>query len=335
MAFQGRNHVRNLMPLDDLVNVVGTLQKRIVTRHQSLQQSETRTRMVLIDPLLNALGWDVLNPNLVMPEYKIGERRADYVLKGSGNTLVAIVEAKRLGHALDDKEWRQMLTYANMKGVPYAAVTDGNVWELYEVFRQAPLEDRRLLSLKITDNRPAHKLALELLLLWRPNLASESPIAAKEPVLDIKQKPTKTLHQSVETSLDLSHSALSVEANWIKLSSYNPSPNIDVPKAIKFPNGIEKSLKTWRDLLVVTGEWLNTTGKLAPVSNPILRRSLKKILDTDSSSFRAASCIPGTKFWLNIYGSADSMRRKTRTLLSHCGINPNDILLFLADDQTH
>ena len=44
------------MPLDALVNVIDTLQERIATHRQLLQDSETRTRMALIDPLLTALG---------------------------------------------------------------------------------------------------------------------------------------------------------------------------------------------------------------------------------------------------------------------------------------
>ena len=47
------------MPLDDLVHVIETLQQRIKDHGDSLRQNETRTRMALIDPLLQALGWDV------------------------------------------------------------------------------------------------------------------------------------------------------------------------------------------------------------------------------------------------------------------------------------
>ena len=70
------------MPLDALVNVIDTLQKRIATHRQSLQDSEMRTRMALIDPLLTALGWDVSYPSLVTPEYSVGKGRADYALNG-------------------------------------------------------------------------------------------------------------------------------------------------------------------------------------------------------------------------------------------------------------
>ena len=70
--------------LDDLVSVIETLQQRIATHRQSLQQNEIRTRTGLIDPLLTALGWDVSDPAVVTPEYSVGGGRADYALNGVG-----------------------------------------------------------------------------------------------------------------------------------------------------------------------------------------------------------------------------------------------------------
>ncbi|MCE2500786.1 MAG: type I restriction enzyme HsdR N-terminal domain-containing protein [Dehalococcoidia bacterium] len=128
------------MLLDDLVGVIETLKQRIQAHGATLRANEIRTRVALIDPLLTALGWDVSDPALVTPEYTVGEGRADYALHGSESIPAAIVEAKRLGHALNDDERMQMLNYANARGVRYAAVTDGDVWEFYEVFRQAPLD---------------------------------------------------------------------------------------------------------------------------------------------------------------------------------------------------
>ena len=81
------------MPLDDLVSVIATLQQRIATHRQSLQQNETRTRTALIYPLLTALGWDVSDPALVTPEYSVSGKRADYALLGD-NGLTVFLEAK-------------------------------------------------------------------------------------------------------------------------------------------------------------------------------------------------------------------------------------------------
>lgn len=189
------------MPLDDLINIIETLKKRMTTHRQSLQQNETRTRVALIDPLLTALGWDVQDPGLVTPEYTVGQGRADYALNGSESNRIpaAIVEAKRLGHALNDAERMQMLNYASARGIRHAAVTDGDVWELYEVFKPTPLEDRRLLNVKIVST-PAHRLALQLLLLWRPNLVSGEPVAAQEPIWNKTRNDTaEAFHQPVDT----------------------------------------------------------------------------------------------------------------------------------------
>ncbi|MYC50441.1 MAG: hypothetical protein F4X50_09275 [Synechococcus sp. SB0662_bin_14] len=195
------------MPFDDLINVIEACKERIRVYRQSLQQNETRTRVALIDPLLTALGWDVSDPGLVTPEYSVGQRRADYALNGSDAIPAAMVEAKRLNYALNEDERMQMLNYANARGVRYAAVTDGDIWELYEVFKYATLEDRRLLSVKITST-PAHQLALQLLLLWRPNLASGAPVPAQEPVLGTRREPAATTevfhppsHPPVDTPL--------------------------------------------------------------------------------------------------------------------------------------
>ena len=113
------------MPFDDLVHVIETLKERIGAHRQSLQSSETRTRMALIDPLLRALGWDTEDPALVLPEYE-SSGRADYALLGGAGKPSAVIEAKRLGESLANHRG-QMVNYANMSGIPYAGLTDGNI----------------------------------------------------------------------------------------------------------------------------------------------------------------------------------------------------------------
>ena len=89
------------MLLDDLVKVIETLKERIASHGPALQQNETRTRMALIDPLLQALGWDTSEPAVVRPEYSAGNGRADYALLGETRNPVAFIEAKRLSEPLE------------------------------------------------------------------------------------------------------------------------------------------------------------------------------------------------------------------------------------------
>ncbi len=167
---------------DDLIRTIDILRERIRSYRGDMGTNETRTRMALIDPLLTALGWDTSDPALVTPEYSIENRRADYALKPPSSTLPAMfIEAKKLGEGFEQHR-EQMTNYSNMAGVRYAALTDGDRWEVYEVFKQAPLNERRVVELSISQN-PSYKCALQLLLLWRPNLELGSPIPANEPGL--------------------------------------------------------------------------------------------------------------------------------------------------------
>ena len=167
--------------LDDLVGVIETLQHRIREHGPTLRENETRTRMALIDPLLAALGWNVSDPAVVTPEYNVSGRWADYALLRPDGQPAATLEAKKLGESLASHRM-QMLNYSNAAGIAYAGLTDGNHWELYEVFAPKPLEERRVLQLSIVDT-PTHQCALQLLLLWRPNLASGKAIPAEVPIL--------------------------------------------------------------------------------------------------------------------------------------------------------
>ena len=162
------------MLLDELVRCLEVLKDRRRLYEAALQRNEAHTRLALIDPLLRALDWDVSDPSMVTPEYPVENRRVDYALLSPKGMPVAIVEAKKLGTALTAHRM-QMLNYANVAGIPYAALTNGNSWELYEVFRQDSWEKRRILEISLADT-PVYACALSLLPLWHPNLTADQPL---------------------------------------------------------------------------------------------------------------------------------------------------------------
>ena len=142
---------------DNLVKVIETLQKRIRSDGATIRGNELRSRTALIDPLLYALGWDAANPALVVPEYLAGGGSADYALlkmeRNAKPPIIAFIDAERLGEDLRPHR-AQTLNIANIEGVRYAGLTDGDRWELYEVFKEAPLADRRILNVSIARERP-------------------------------------------------------------------------------------------------------------------------------------------------------------------------------------
>ena len=104
------------MKLDQLVACIETLKKRMDAHREILESNEAHTRVALIDPLLNALGWDVADPSQVSYEHYVDSarkhrERADYGLMGldkhnNGSKPVAILEAKKLGADLDSHKKR-------------------------------------------------------------------------------------------------------------------------------------------------------------------------------------------------------------------------------------
>ena len=249
------------MLLDELIEVIDTLKQRISDHGPTLKENEIRTRMALIDPLLQVLGWDTSDPSLVSPEYNASGGKADYALLNQGGRPAAAIEAKRLGQPLQ-QHLAQMVTYATMAGIAYAGITDGDQWELYDVFHPSALKNKQLLNLRISASS-SYQCALNLLLLWRPNLSSNQlqeaskPIAFPHPAADPLPPPDSPDPKE-----------------WILLSEFDAIKSQHAPSRIRFPDGSEVQIQQWYDLVVQTIGWLWSMKILT--TGDILRFSTKK-----------------------------------------------------------
>ncbi len=263
--------------LDDLVEVINTLKARMADYRESLQDNETRTRTALIDPLLRALGWDVSDPALVTPEYNVGSRRPDYALLNDNAGPCALLEAKKLGEPLGNHQ-EQMVRDANMAGIPYAGLTDGNRWELYRVFEARPLAERRILSVIIAD-APAHEVALQLLMLWRPNLQSGQPMQANEPIL-VSEEALLPVPQTPAPPLDPTP-----DSGWTPITGLPQDVSWrNHPSRVRFPNGDEEGVsgRKWKFVLVEVAEWLIRNYGLSQHQCPIGREPSKHIIHSEA-----------------------------------------------------
>lgn len=316
------------MGLDDLVDCIEVLKERMQSHRAVLRENETRTRMALIDPLLCALGWNVADPGTVVPEYRVRGGLADYALLRPDGKPAAAVEAKRLGEALDSHR-SQMLNYANMSGIEYAGLTDGNNWELYKVFQPGPLEERRVLNVSIAD-APAHVSALELLLLWRSNLASGEPVPASIPIFE-DHRPAPTLTRVEQVSVPRPASS-----NWIALSDYDPLRNTPCPLAIRFWDGSERPLVRWREILTGVVEKLYAEGRLTVDHLPIGQGGRTYSVHTEpvhptGKQFENSKRIEGMPpLFVNVNLSALQIRRGTKRLLERYDLSPANVYLQVA-----
>ena len=311
------------MGLDDLVICIELLQERIRTYKATLRENETRTRMALIDPLLKALGWNISDPGVVTPEYKVssgGNRWADYALLRPDGKPAAAIEAKKLGTALNVHRM-QMLNNANASGIEYAGLTDGNDWELYTVFQPGPLEERRILEISIADD-PAPASALKLLLLWRANLTSGEPVSANEPIL--VEHPPLSVIPDPEVAPQAN--------NWVPLSKYDPPPGTTCPAAIRFWDGSERPLQRWNQVLTSVVEKLYAEGRFTAKDNTIGWSKKFYCVNTDpvhptGKKFGNSKSIADGALFVEAGLSAAGARRNARRVLERLGQNPTDVHL--------
>jgi predicted type IV restriction endonuclease len=116
-------------------------------RAQGSRVSEQDTKRILITPAIAALGWDTLDIEEVRNEYRhnTADNPVDYALF-LNRSPVLFVEAKPLGHDLNDRKWVvQTINYANAAGVDWCVLTNGSEWRIYKVHAQVEA-DRKLFA---------------------------------------------------------------------------------------------------------------------------------------------------------------------------------------------
>ena len=192
--------------LDDLVSVIETLQGLIKRHDETLGSFKYRTRMLLIDPLLDALGWDTSDPEMVIPDYHAGYGKEGYALLGRAQGArsykpIAIIEAKQLSADIVDADRAQALINAMITGAKYVGLTNGDRWEFYDVFSQSSIDDRRILSISIR-YQGALNCARELLSTFLRLTESTGG-----PTVESAQRKSRTYYDE----LDIEPSASSVD----------------------------------------------------------------------------------------------------------------------------
>ena len=98
--------------MNKLIQMIEMIRQKLPgLRRHSLKETPTRT--IVIDPLLESLGWDVRDPDEVQLEYPtVDGKSVDYALKINKKPIL-LVEAKALEDTLEDvKAVTQVVGYA-------------------------------------------------------------------------------------------------------------------------------------------------------------------------------------------------------------------------------
>ncbi len=318
--------------LEPLVSTIETIKARIADHGSSLRENETRTRMALIDPLLQALGWDTSDPSSVFPEFDVSGRKADYALLDADGKPAATIEAKKLGEPLATHQM-QMLNYSNASGVEFAGLTDGDKWELYEVFKRGQLDERRVLDVSVA-NTPPHEAALKLLLLWRPNLASGQPVTANSSIVDT----TATVASGSLIRGDYATDSLpapiqptDVSIDWIPLSDIEAVTGKKAPVEIRFAGVETRPVRAWWQVLVESAEFLARRGTLTtdhfPISNERGMRFINSVQQSPTGRNYITPKTISNGVTLETHLSSEAIVSYSKRLLIYFGTSPETVEL--------
>ncbi len=152
------------------MSLENTLAEITARLRQSRFPNEQAISQGIVLRVLQELGWDTWDTNVVWPEYQTGEGRADFALCHPPSKPAVFIEVKQPGKAEDAV--RQALEYAFHTGVQFIVLTDGRTWSFYLPAEQGSYEDRRVYKLDLFERQATE--AAERLNLYMSRARVES-----------------------------------------------------------------------------------------------------------------------------------------------------------------
>ena len=327
------------MDLTKAVKLFEELKQRIDQHGKYLRESEYRTRILLVDPLLRILGWNVEDFHCVEIEFRTSQsvqERADYVLK-NGESKVAIVEAKRLGTVVSSTERRQAKEYADYADASQCVLTDGAKWMLYDLDQgRNPDKMKPKVEFDIENDMP-EQLVLRCLALWRSNFTSAigstlvSNLAFDLGVDNDQSETNRTTSEQQEPQLtDDTPTDLEKCYSFASERRYPPETT---PIRLKIGDRIEKQVTFWLDVIHEIAVWLVDEGMLSDNDCPILisKRPFidhKKAANPDGTPLKNPK--PLSNNLILQRGGADTWEQweRLRKLLEQFKVDPHKIEVF-------
>ena len=297
--------------VDELLNLIESLRKRITDHDALLRGSEALTRYVLVDPLLRCLGWDTEDPTHVVPEYKIPSEpthAADYALFAGADIPRVIVEVKRLGHAAYSNAASQALGYCMHDGFNCFVVTDGQRWAVYETLKEGNLANKQIANFDIRVNS-VPDACLNALCLWRERFNDGSPPVAIA---------TPSMPGGIKVPPEI--------GGGIQLSKLQPKAGTK-PQSLLFPDGSVVPVTSWAQTLTKLTEWLGKQGYITKNHLPIHGKGSKFLVATqpkhgDGKNFNSPK--PAAEFWVDTNYNSGRIAQNMRVIIEHVGMDSSE-----------
>ncbi len=325
-------------------------------RDRSGSPGEQNTKAVLIEPIIEALGWDLRDWEQVMREYrgKPRDNPVDYALLLRRSPLL-FIEAKDLGSDLTDRRWlSQIMGYATVVGVEWCLLTDGDQYRIYNSHAPVDVEDKLFRAVSISDEAQ-HQLALDtLLLLSKEKLAAEDlkdlweayfvdcqvQRALEDLFLGDNSSVVRLIKRAVPDlkPAQIRHSLnrADIRVDFPTTSEKPPRPsepeiNESAEKTLTIAGEVHE-LRYAKEILVHTADWLAQEGRLNGEDCPIsVTRTTSRGADRclvhtephhlDGTPFRSPEKLSNGLF-VETHASRSTLEDYSRRLLEGAGIDP-------------
>lgn len=143
----------------DFADGIADLAQRIVKRRDSIQTEEA-TKNAFVMPFLNALGYDVFDPLVVIPEFtadvglKKGEK-VDYAIMKDGQVVI-LVECKHCKGDLCFQHMSQLYRYFSVTEARFCILTNGiTYWFFSDLDQPNKMDAKPFFEFDMLNYRPA------------------------------------------------------------------------------------------------------------------------------------------------------------------------------------
>lgn len=188
-----------------------------VSGYPASKFNEENTAVVLVEPMLAALGWDPTDLSVVDRQHRVYDgTKLDYALR-VGPKPAVFVEVKGLGHGLADPKFiAQTVNYANNEGVLWCVLTNGVLYRVYKTNEPVAMGSKLMMEIDLHEalaDKPSRAATVAAL----RTLSRDSVVAGHlETMADVVflggrvraaleallAKPTQNFRSSVESMLD-------------------------------------------------------------------------------------------------------------------------------------
>lgn len=143
----------------DFADKIAALAQRIAKQKDSIETEEA-TKNAFIMPFLSALGYDVFDPHVVVPEFtadvgvKKGEK-VDYAIKLDGK-VVMLVECKPCKGSLSTQHMSQLFRYFSVTEARFGILTNGIIyWFFTDLEQPNKMDAKPFFEFDMLNYRPA------------------------------------------------------------------------------------------------------------------------------------------------------------------------------------